>query len=190
MKGAMRVFFVVASTVWLGVLLLPTRAQQPAQAAQGKAAQAKAAPAARPSPDEGKPLVFTTGSRLVVVDVTVKDKSGNTMNGLKQSDFAVFEDGQKQTVDLFEPQVLSMTPEPPPELKLSDQLKLPETPNTTITFEAPGKVQYHDKRLMVFFFDFSSMAVPDQLRAQDAALEFLAKKITKDDEIAVMMYTS
>ena len=83
-----------------------------------------------------------------------------------------------------------MEPEPPPELKLDDQLKLPETPNTTITFEAPGKVQYHDKRLMVFFFDFSSMAVTDQLRAQDAALEYLTKKITKDDEVAVMLYTS
>ncbi len=65
-----------------------------------------------------------------------------------------------------------------------------EVPATAITYEAPGKVQYHDKRLMVFFFDFSSMAVPDQLRSQDAALEFLSKKITKDDEVAVMLYTS
>ncbi len=83
-----------------------------------------------------------------------------------------------------------MEPEPPPELKLSDQLKLPETPEKTITFEAPGKVQYHDKRLLVLFFDFSSMAVPDQLRAQDAALEYLKKSITKDDVVSVMLYTS
>ena len=52
-----------------------------------------------------------------------------------------------------------MEPEPPPVLTLDDQLKLPEAPKTTITAEAPGKVQYHDKRLLVFFFDFSSMAV-------------------------------
>ena len=51
-------------------------------------------------------------------------------------------------------------------------------------------MQYHDKRLMVFFFDFSSMAVADQLRAQDAALDYLNKKITKDDMVAVMLYTS
>src|SRR5579862_3413213 len=187
MRDAMRLFFVLASAVLSGILLLPSPAQQPS--AQSKAAQTKAAPQPA-SQDEGKPLVFTTSSRLVVVDVTVKDKSGNTINGLKQSDFAVYEDGQKQRVDVFEPQVLTMEPEPPPELKLSDQLKLPETPTTTITFEAPGKVQYHDKRLMVLFFDFSSMAVPDQLRAQEAALEYLTKSITKDDVVSVMLYTS
>jgi len=182
----MRLFFVLASTVLLGVLLLPSRAQQPAPGAQTKATP-RAAP---PAQDEGKPALFTTGSRLVVVDVTVKDKSGNTINGLKISDFAVTEDGQKQKVEVFEPQVLTMEPEPPPELQLADELKLPETPNTTITFEAPGKVQYHDKRLLVLFFDFSSMAVADQLRAQDAALEYLKKSITKDDVVSVMLYTS
>ena len=143
-----------------------------------------------PAKDDGKPAVFTTGTRLVVVDVTVKDKSGKTIDGLKASDFAVYEDGVKQNVDVFEAQSLTMDPEPPPELKLEDQLKLPETPQTTITFEAPGKVQYHDKRLMVLFFDFSSMAVADQLRAQDAALDYLNKKITKDDVVSVMLYTS
>jgi VWFA-related protein len=183
----MRLFFVLASTVLLGILLLPSRAQQPA--ARGAQTKAAPQPAAKPIQDD-KPLVFTTGSRLVVVDVTVKDKSGNTINGLKQSDFAVTEDGQKQKVEIFEPQILTMEPEPPPELKLSDELKLPETPNTTITFEAPGKVQYHDKRLLVLFFDFSSMAVSDQLRAQDAALEYLKKSITKDDVVSVMLYTS
>jgi len=34
-------------------------------------------------------------------------------------------------------------------------------------------VQYHDKRLMVMFFDFSSMGIPEQLRAQEAALKFI-----------------
>jgi VWFA-related protein len=171
-----------------GIIVLgPSRAQQPA-ATPGKA-PAKAAPKAQPK-EEDKPLVFSTGARLVVADVTVKDKNGNTVNGLKRSDFAIFEDNTKQNLEVFEPQVLTEDPEPPPDLKLDDQLKLPEAPATTITFEAPGKVTYHDKRLMVFFFDFSSMAVTDQLRAQDAALEFLNKKITKADEVAVMLYTS
>lgn len=168
------------SSLLLFSMLLPSRAQQPPAPAKSAA----------PAKNESKPLTFTTGARLVIVDVTVKDKSGNAIAGLKASDFAVYEDGAKQKVEVFEPQTLTMQPEPPPELKLDDQLKLPEVPNTTITFEAPGKVQYHDKRLMVFFFDFSSMAVPDQLRAQDAALDFLNKKITKDDTVAVMLYTS
>lgn len=181
--------FASASAALFAFLLLPTPAQQPA-AKGGKAAPSPPPQQQPAQQDSDKVFTFTTGSRLVVVDVTVTDKSGHNIANLKQSDFAVFEDGQAQKVELFEPQRLTMQPEPPPELKLDDQLKLPETPNTTITFEAPGKVQYHDKRLMVFFFDFSSMAVSDQLRAQDAALEFLNKKITKDDVVAVMMYTS
>ncbi len=134
--------------------------------------------------------MFKTGARLVVADVTVKDSKGNPISGLKKSDFAIYEDNAKQQLEVFEPQNVSMDPEPPPVLTLDDQLKLPEIPKTTITFEAPGKVQYHDKRLMVFFFDFSSMAVEDQLRAQEAALDFLSKKITKADEVAMMLYTS
>ena len=34
------------------------------------------------------------------------------------------------------------------------------------------------------------MAIPDQLRAQTAALEFLSKNITKDDMVSIMLYTS
>src|SRR5580692_9097733 len=84
-----------------GIIVLgPSRAQQPA-ATPGKA-PAKAAPKAQPK-EEDKPLVFSTGARLVVADVTVKDKNGNTVNGLKRSDFAIFEDNTKQNLEVFEP---------------------------------------------------------------------------------------
>jgi VWFA-related protein len=136
------------------------------------------------------PATFTARSSLVVVDVTVRDKSGKPIEGLKASDFAVLEDGKPQKVAIFEPQKLTTEPEPPQDLKLSDQLELPPPPKTSITAEAPGEIQYHDKRLLVFFFDFSSMAMQDQLRAQEASLDYLNKKITKDDMVAVLLYSS
>ena len=34
------------------------------------------------------------------------------------------------------------------------------------------------------------MGIPEQLRAQDAAIDFLNKKITKDDMVAILLYTS
>ena len=141
------------------------------------------------TPDSGRPT-FTAKTHLVIVDVTVKDKAGKLIEGLKQSDFAVLEDGKPQKVSVFEYQQLANDPEPPPTLALTDQLKLPEAPKTTITTHAPGEVQYHDKRLLVFYFDFCSMGVPEQLRAQDAALEYLNKQITKDDLVAILLYTS
>ena len=134
--------------------------------------------------------IFTANSNLVIVDVTVRDKAGRPIAGLQASDFTVLEDGKPQKIAMFEFQKLSEDPEPPPKLALAEQLKLPEAPKTTITAEKPGQVQYHDKRLMVFYLDFSSMGIPEQLRAQEAALEYAAKRITKDDLVAILLYTS
>ena len=134
--------------------------------------------------------VFTANSNLVIVDVTVRDKSGRPIEGLRAGDFAVFEGGKPQKIAMFEFQKLSEEPAPPPKLALADQLKPPEAPKTTITSEKPGQVQYHDKRLMVFYLDFSSMGISEQLRAQEAALDYAAKHITKDDLVAILLYTS
>ncbi len=90
---------------------------------------------------------------------------------------------------VFEFQHLTMQSEPPPALSLDDQLKLPEDPKTTITSSTPGHIQFHNKRLLVFFFDFSSMGIPEQLRAQDASVDYLKTHITKDDMVAVLLYT-
>jgi VWFA-related protein len=139
---------------------------------------------------ESQVAKFSANSNLVIVDVTVKDKNGKPIEGLKTGDFTVLEDGKPQKISVFEFQKLDNTPEPPPTLTLSDQLKLPEAPKTSITAETPGQVQYHNKRLLVFFLDFSSMGIPEQLRAQEAAQTYLDKKITKDDLVAVMLYTS
>jgi VWFA-related protein len=161
----MRTFAIIALAAWLA---LAASGQQPPQ----------------PQP------TFTSNSNLVIVDVTVQDKSGRPIDGLKPADFAVFEDGRPQKIAVFEFQKLSEEPEPPPKLALADQLKLPEAPKTAITAEKPGQVQYHDKRLMVFYLDFSSMGIPEQLRAQEAALDYAAKHITKDDLVAILLYTS
>ncbi len=136
------------------------------------------------------PAQFKANSNLVIVDVVVSDKSGKPIKGLKQSDFTVLEDGKPQKVSVFEFQELSQEPEPQPKLTLADELQLPEAPKTTISPEQPGELEYHDKRLMVFFLDFSSMGMNEQLRAQEAALDYVNKFITKDDMVAIMLYTS
>lgn len=134
--------------------------------------------------------VFRANSNLVIVDLTVKDKAGNLIPGLKENDFTIYEDGKPQKISTFEYQEISMEPEPPEELKLSDELKLPEAPKTEITSPTPGQLHFHDKRLMVFFFDFTSMGIAEQLRAQDASLDYLQKHMTKDDLVAIVLNVS
>ncbi|HLK61862.1 MAG TPA: VWA domain-containing protein [Bryobacteraceae bacterium] len=149
-----------------------------------------------PSPPAAQPAIsarptFSTSSNLVIVDVTVKDKSGKAIDGLKPEDFIVLEDGKRQKIEVFEHQSLSLDPEPPaPPPSLGDQKELPEAPKTTITAATPGKIQYHDKRLMVMFFDFSNMGIPEQLRAQEASLKFLDKQMTPSDMVAILLFTT
>src|ERR1035438_751788 len=161
----------------LALLMTPASAQQTPPKAPSTA------------PPAGVPK-FTSQSNLVILDVTAKDKGGLPIEGLKASDFTVLEDGKPQKISVFEYQHISTTPEPPKEVTLEDQFKLPEAPKQEITAATPGQIQYHDKRLMVFFFDFSSMQIPDQLRAQDGALEYLDKHVTKDDVVAVLFFAS
>src|SRR5215831_20636753 len=72
---------------------------------------------------------FSTTANLVIVDVTVKDKSGKPIEGLAQRDFTVLEDGKPQKISVFEFQKLTMDlapPEAPP--TIDDLNALPEAP--------------------------------------------------------------
>jgi VWFA-related protein len=145
-------------------------------------------PAATPTTTMPK---YTMNSNLVIVDLTVKDKNGKAIEGLTKNDVEVLEDGKPQTIAFFEPQKLTLDPEPPePPPSLEDKNALPDPPKTTITSAGKDKIQYHDKRLIALFFDFSNMQIPEQLRAQDAALKFLNEQITSSDLVAVLLFTS
>ncbi len=142
-------------------------------------------------PPAGKPATFSANSSLVVVDVTVREKSGKLIQGLKPNDFTLLEDGRPQKISVFEFENLTLDPAPPEKPPTLDDVDaIPEEPRKVITTEQPGKIQYHDKRLLVMFFDLASMAIPEQLRAQEAANKFLDTQITSADLVAVMMYTS
>ena len=169
----MRIYAVVA------LLTLTAAGQQPPQTP---------APAQVPQTN----IKFTAESSLVIADVTVKDpKTGQPIEGLKATDFTILEDNKPQKIQVFEFQKLATEaapPEPPP--TLGSQNELPEDPKTSISVQGPGKIQYHDKRLLVMFFDMSNLAVPDALRAQEAALKFIDTQMTESDLMAIMFFTT
>ena len=139
---------------------------------------------------------FEATTQLVVVNVAVKTRNGEPVEGLKASDFTVTEDGKPQQIKVFESQRLENTVLPEPGLKTrsSESAVAPAAvPAATATRIAPakaGEVKYKDRRLLVLFFDQAGMGVSDQIRAQQGALKFLTSQITQSDLVAVMTYST
>src|ERR1035441_4601213 len=147
---------------------------------------------------------FATTTQLVVVDVTVKDKSGNPIRGLKPADFNITEDGKKQDIKIFTYQELeeTVTPPEPVPAKAPTPAPAPDAPATPvapivkavtanqIAPSRPGEVKYKDRRLLVMFFDMTSMPINDQIRAQTAAQKFLKTQMTPSDLMAIMTFSS
>lgn len=141
---------------------------------------------------------FGATTQLVVVDVTVKDKSGNPIKGLKPADFNITEDGRKQDIKFFTYQELEETATPPEPVPARPPAPAP-APQATVVKPVtanqiapakPGEVKYKDRRLLVMFFDMTSMPIQDQIRAQTAAQKFLKTQMTPSDLMAVMTFAS
>jgi VWFA-related protein len=142
---------------------------------------------------------FETTTQLVVVNVAVKDKSGKSVEDLKAAGFTIAEDGKSQKIAVFEFQRLEEPVAAPAERKLI-QRGAESTPKAApaaqpaapvqIAPSKPGEIRYRDRRLLVMFFDLTSMPTADQLRAQKAALKFLDSQMTASDMMAVMTFSS
>ena len=141
---------------------------------------------------------FESTTRLVVEDAIVRGKDGHPISNLKASDFTILEDGKPQKISVFEFQKLETeaAPAPQPEAPPAPAAPQPEPPAAKpvaanqIAPEKPGDIRYKDKRLMVLFFDMTSMPIQDQIRAQAAAKKFLRTQITPSDLVAIMTFTN
>lgn len=166
--------------------------------AQPPAPQQQQQPAALPA---NKTVKFEATTQLVVEDLIIKDKSGNPVTGLKASDFIVTEDGKPQKIDFCEFQKLeematpvAEKPEPPKlekrEPPPAEPEKLKSATATQIAPEKPGDIKYKDRRLLVLFFDMTSMPIGDQIRSQTAAEKFVKTQMTPSDLMAIMTFSS
>ncbi len=181
-------------------------AQQPTRPAPATATQSPQVLV----PNSG--LKISVDTQLVVETVIVKDKSGQPVPGLKKEDFTVAEDGKPQTISFFDYEELSETPVAPPPPAAASEAKpapaaaaippaaaaIPAAPPTDlkpltanqISPEKSGDLRYKDRRLMVMFFDMTSMPIHDQMRAQTAAQKFLKTAMTPSDLMAIMTFSS
>jgi VWFA-related protein len=128
---------------------------------------------------------FKTSTHLVVVDVFVRGKNGKAIEGLKKEDFTVLENGKPQKLEIFEFQRIAEEAPAAAAPAAPAPTAAPARPNV-INVQSAGKVQYKDKRLLVLFFDFSSMQPQEQIRAQQSSLKFLSEQMTPSDMVAIM----
>ena len=141
-------------------------------------------------------VTFKAETKLVIVNVSVKDKSGKPLTTLKREDFEIYEDGVKQEIGPFEVEQLSndvlapvaATPSGPVQLE-ERAAPAPAAAGQAVTTAATSApVRHTDKRLVALFFDFSNMPQEDQLRAKDAAVDFITKQMTASDLVSIMAY--
>ena len=62
------------------------------------------------------------------------------------------------------------------------------TTDTQISAPPPGDIKYQNRRLLVLYFDGSSMGPGDQIRAYTNALTFVNTKMTPADLVAIMAF--
>jgi VWFA-related protein len=121
---------------------------------------------------------------IVLTNVVVRDKkTGQVVKGLKQSDFTILENGKPQTIASFDYQ------------NVDEAAVLRE--NSTVTGKATiadllnrdfaaSPAALRDHRLIVMFFDLSSMQPEDIDRAVEAAQDYVNKKMQPADVVALV----
>ncbi len=139
----------------------------------------------------GGTVTFTSATQLVVETVVVTDKSGSPVLGLTANDFVVTENGVPQTIKVFDFQALpkapasAMTvPADPEHIHIFDKLG-----KAHISPETAGSVKYKDRRLLALYFDMTAMQEAEQMRALNAAKQFVRTQMQTPDLMAILRYS-
>jgi len=135
---------------------------------------------AQPAAPEEQPT-FSTKTTLITVDVTVLGRDGVPVTDLVKDDFEVYENGKLQRLQGCDLQRLDTRVLP----ALTPRARAHPDGNPLAATTAGAA---HDRRLMILFFDLSSMQPAEQIRASDAAVQFLSTQMTASDLVSIMAF--
>ena len=194
-RNIARHFFaaLAAAAVLTAPLGAPLRAQTSTQNSQPPVEQQKATPVpvnprqGPPSPQvavpRGKATIRSTVS-LVEVDIQVTDRNGKPVKGLKQEQFSVTEDGKPQKVSTFEYNDIEQI-----ETAGNAADEAPITiPLGAVSAPEEIKTIVHDHRMIVLFFDMTSLQPDDLLRSTRAAEKYIREQMTPADLVGVVAF--
>ncbi|MGB8031741.1 MAG: VWA domain-containing protein [Terracidiphilus sp.] len=128
-------------------------------------------------------FTLKTNAELVLTNVVARDaKTGELVTGLKQSDFKIYENGKQQQIDTFDFESVDMAT-PLKEATVSGLAAGPAGSKAVVVAK-PEELRNH--RLIVMFFDLTSMQPEDLERSVEAAQDFLRTKMQPADLVALV----
>src|SRR5690242_21584158 len=137
-------------------------------------------------PSRSRQFTFRALSELVLVNVTVRDRKGNLVRGLTANDFTVLEDGKPQRIASFDVENTEVAL--PTGVQQAKVLTAESAPGTNVPQVDKSAVK--DRRLVVLFFDLSSMQPEEADRAIRAAEDYVNKQMAPADLVAVVSLDS
>jgi VWFA-related protein len=185
MKLAIRKTMAFTAAVMLA--MLPVCAQDAAQNQQQNpqpdTTQNSSAAQVSSTPQAGYTLEMN--GELVLTNVVARDaKTGEVVRGLKASDFKIYENGKEQQIDTFDFQSVDMAT-PLNEATVSGLAAgTSSNGSKAVVVAKPEELRNH--RLIVMFFDLTSMQPEDLERSVDAAQDFLRTKMQPADLVALV----
>ena len=135
-------------------------------------------------------FTFRLSTNLVLVNVVARDKQGNPVRNLQAQDFTVLEDGREQRITSFDSQNLDDVAEQaahaPAEATAANNSAAPRN----VLKAKDAQEVLNNKRVIVLFFDLSSMDADSLKRAVEAGKKYVQFKMTSADMIAVVSFAS
>ncbi|MHB1022322.1 MAG: VWA domain-containing protein [Acidobacteriaceae bacterium] len=132
-------------------------------------------------------FTLKVNSDLVLTNVVVRNKkTGEVVKGLKPEDFTILENGKPQHIASFDFESVDQA------VALNEATvsgKAPATTGTTGFFDnqaVPDAAALRDHRLIVMFFDLTSMQVEDVDRSVEAARDYVNKQMQPADLVALV----
>ena len=147
-------------------------------------------PAAAPGQGQKSPtnpvFVLRSQANVVRIDVEVTDGSGKSVKGLRADQFEITDDGKAQKISSFSYSDIEKV-----ETATEENAKPIVVPvdNEGPNAEAVSDT-VRDRRMIVLFFDMSSMETDDIQRAHGAAQKFLKQQMTPADLVSVVVFST
>jgi VWFA-related protein len=174
---------ILAALAAVSLLGAPLGAQSPQpQVVPVNPRQGPQAPPTAKQVPRGKATIRSTVS-LVEIDVQVTNRDGKPVKGLKQEQFSVTEDGKPQKISTFEYNDIEQVET----AGKGDEAPI-MVPLGTVTTPEEIKAVVRDHRMIVLFFDLTSLQAEDLLRSTRAAQKYLQEQMTPADLVAVVAF--